>query len=486
MVVHTVLDSIACTPTANTNIPAFPGFIGAANQATTGTSQVSATANFGGGNAYVRYTYQYVQKDGTVVDRTDGGASQQNFVRYCEYPGQRLFPDVKFEVNGNPLDEYTSEAMIFHQKFRVAPGKLTGWKRLVGQEVPVPAYADLCAINGESWASTEAVDLELVSGAAAPASATSASDNARELSEVVNGHQTPKLTQPALDMWIPLLFWFNRDARLAIPSVSIPYGQRFITVQIENQANIVYSAPGNLYLQLTVERFDNANGLSTGAAITSYRRWQTREPVLVPSSTVNTTQNIGTIELYINNIFVNPEIHDIYIKRIGFSLIRVYRFQRVTFNTSSGDQLLSQLKWPIETIFAGLRPQFNVARPVYSGLSVTSGNVNSWRDWHKLTSLTDNLCEGVSNASALLPTTNADPTLITVATSATQSSAVRDRRLVYQTSQKTIDVVSITAHGIPIFNQFNAEFFSDYMPYQYGGYNVVTPEDRGALMINFC
>lgn len=173
-------------------------------------------------------------------------------------------------------------------------------------------------------------------------------------------------------------------------------------------------------------------------------------------------------------------------EKCGFSLIRVYRFQRVTFNTSSGDQLLSQLKWPIETIYAGLRPQFNVARPVYSGLSVTSGNVNCWRDWHKLTSLTDNLCEGISSAAGLLPTTNADPTLITVASSATQSSAVRDRRLVYQTSQRTIDVVSITAHGIPIFNQFNAEFFSDYMPYQYGGYNVVTPEDRGALMINFC
>jgi hypothetical protein len=50
------------------------------------------------------------------------------------------------------------------------------------------------------------------------------------------------------------------------------------------------------------------------------------------------------MELYINNIFVNPEVHDIYIKRIGFSPDpRVPRAQRSACNQESADEkLLSQ------------------------------------------------------------------------------------------------------------------------------------------------
>lgn len=483
MVVHTILDSVSCTTAAAGSIPAFPGYIGAANQATSGTSSVSGANATPAAGLYTRYTYEYVNLDGTVVDRT--AATAQNFVRYCEFPGERLFKNVKFEVNGNPLDEYTAEAMIFHQKFKVAPGKLTGWKRLVGQEVPVDAYSDLCAISGASAFPAEANGL-LISGAAAPVAARNAADTCRELGKVVNGAQTPKATQPALDMWIPLLFWFNKDARLSIPSVSIPYGQRFITIELEAQDKIVFPAAGNLFLQLTVERFANSNGQATGTAITNYRRYVTREPVVVPNSTVSTSQGVNTIELYINNIFVNPEIHDIYIKRIGFSLIRVYRFQRITVNTPQGEQLLSQLKWPIETIYAGLRPQFNITKPSYSGLAVSSGNANTHRDWHRLTKLDDAVCEQLSRAGSLLPTNNADPTAIDAASAQSQTSQWSSKRLTYTLSTKTIKTVKITAHGIPIFNDFNAEFFSNYMPYQYGGYNVITPEDEGALMINFC
>jgi hypothetical protein len=57
----------------------------------------ATTATPAAGN-YTRYTYNYVKLDGSVVDRTADTA--QNFVRYAEYPGQRLFKNVKFEVNG--------------------------------------------------------------------------------------------------------------------------------------------------------------------------------------------------------------------------------------------------------------------------------------------------------------------------------------------------------------------------------------------------
>ncbi len=104
----------------------------------------------------------------------------------------------------NPLDDYVSEAYIYHQKFRIAPNKMTGWKRLVGQEVPLDAYSDLMSINGTSNFAAVAVDLEDVNGDAAAGATVSATQTARRLTQIVNGPQTPKATQPALDLWIPL------------------------------------------------------------------------------------------------------------------------------------------------------------------------------------------------------------------------------------------------------------------------------------------
>ena len=102
------------------------------------------------------------------------------------------------------MDEYTAEAMMFKQKFRVAPGKATGWKRLVGQEVPIEGYTGLVSIAGASnWSAALANRLD-VNGNAAVGAPTSAATTARKLVQVVNGPQTPKLVQPALDLWVPL------------------------------------------------------------------------------------------------------------------------------------------------------------------------------------------------------------------------------------------------------------------------------------------
>lgn len=102
------------------------------------------------------------------------------------------------------VDEYDSNAYVYHQKFRIAPNKMTGWKRLVGQEVPVEAYSDILTVAGSSVFPAAVVDLEDVDGDAVAGGPVSASQTARRLTSVVNGPQTAKATQPALDMWIPL------------------------------------------------------------------------------------------------------------------------------------------------------------------------------------------------------------------------------------------------------------------------------------------
>lgn len=93
--------------------------------------------------------------------------------------------------------------MMYHQKFRVAPGKMVGWRRLVGQEVPVEAYSDLLAITGTSNWNSQIVGLVDVNGDAAVGSPVNATNTCRRLSQVLNGAQTPKQTQPILDLWVP-------------------------------------------------------------------------------------------------------------------------------------------------------------------------------------------------------------------------------------------------------------------------------------------
>jgi hypothetical protein len=201
MVVNAKLSAVSATSWVAGSIPAYPAAIGS----TIISPQQSATDDTVNG-IYKRYTYQYVTADGTPVDRSTFVG--KNHVRYCEYPGQRLLQNVRFDVNGNPLDEYNFEVTNMHQKFKVCPGKLTGWKRLVGQEVPVEAYSDLSTMAGASLFPADHTGLVLAGGTTpAPVAPRNATLSSRRLEHVVYGPQTPKETQPALDMWIPLLFW---------------------------------------------------------------------------------------------------------------------------------------------------------------------------------------------------------------------------------------------------------------------------------------
>jgi len=93
---------------------------------------------------------------------------------------------------------------MYFQKFKVTPNKLTGWKRLVGQEVPIEAYSNLISIAGTSNYSAAVVNLLDVNGNAVVGGPVSAASTCRQVSAVVNGPQTPKATQPALELWVPL------------------------------------------------------------------------------------------------------------------------------------------------------------------------------------------------------------------------------------------------------------------------------------------
>jgi hypothetical protein len=309
-----------------------------------------------------------------------------NQVRYCDFLGHRLIQRVRFEVNGNFLDEYGTDVMNMHYNYTVPSDKRLSWLRCIGQETP---HQGLITLNPGV-------------------------DEYREVKQIVDGPQTPKQSHEVVDLWIPLLLWFCLDSRLSIPSVSIPYGQRFIKILF---------APASL--------------IARGTPAANY-----------------TPPSVEICELYINNLFVNPEIHDLFIRRIGFSLIRVHRQNNLTVTDSSGQLKLDQLKYPTETLYIGLRPTINLS---------------SMEDWHRYYFVDDR----VVPYPVAIPNPVPPPLYLNAFSTAT-----------YKLPIQTLDTISLETHAIEIYPTIPAQFFRKYVPYRFGD-NINAPDDPGLLMVTF-
>jgi hypothetical protein len=434
----------------------------------------------------------------TATDNTAGGASNAPAFRYCAFPGERLFRTVNFKVNGNDLDSYTPNSAVMFRNFLVGANRRHAWNRCMGQETAVAG-----------WFRQPGVDCTGTSDAATGVNGGSTMASHRLAASVLRGYQTPKLTPDNLEMWIPLLFWFNLDPRLAVPSVSIPHGQRFIEITLA-AANQIYGL---------VPR-----GVGT---------WTSPRGTLTAAS-----NEIGKAELYINNIFVNPEIHDIFIKRIGFNLIRVHR-EQVSPIASTGESqiLLNNMKWPIETLYVGARvasyastttarhfdnwscfrtrtwTAYN-APGVPTSVGTTPITVGTSLAWGVAASGVSTVTGGVGTLFTALAAGDTVSILgslqtVTVVTSALVMTVAPgfNAALVLDLANLTVlqcvnkpgalkaevpvetdnlDHVSLLAHSINLYQTTETAFYTDLMPFVYGGPNFSAPDDRGLIMINFC
>lgn len=241
------------------------------------------------------------------------------------------------------------------------------------------------------------------------------------------GLQTLKFLQPSEDLWVPAQFWSCQDASHALLNDLVPNTQRKVAVDL---------APLNLIIQ--------QRGQVSGDV----------EPLSFDRARLD-------IDLYVNNIFTNPEVHQIFASRVGFSLIRVHRRQQASLSLAQSNVHLSQLKYPAEYLWMGVRDRANAA------------NFDHWHLFGRRRVRTD--------ATALLqPASIWNSTLSIcqlVCRSATETS----------TLDPIIDSVKLTAHGIDLFPQLPASFFTNYLPQRYfHGTAIVTPRDTSVLHFAFC
>ena len=395
---------------------------------------------------------------GTDASQAVAGTPDQDsaVLRYVAFPGERILRRTRFSVNGNPLDEYTAESTVLNRLFKLSECKKHAYYRAVGQQVPETGSLlqwdaqdnQANAVIPSIWPTPEEENLAEVKvnyGPQTPRPLRAPRTNLL----VSNIADANGWWQPRLEMFIPLHFWFNDDPRLMIPSVSIPYGQRFIEFDLEQAANMYDFAT-------------RATGLITEVAIT------------VPT--------IEVCELYINNVFVNPEVHDIYIKRIGFSLVRVHRIQEHAVRETQEEILLNNMKWPIEAMFLGIRPDQNIA----TRTTITAPAVNTYTAGTgvEFAEFLDGWCtfylheRRQSRYSHVAGLYNAPV--------ANNLAANWSAQMWIEHQRPAITRMTLRLHGIPIYNDFPWQFYNQYLPFKYGSGNICSSDDLGALAVFFC
>jgi|NOAtaT_7_FD_contig_31_2811441_length_2086_multi_18_in_0_out_0_1 hypothetical protein len=400
----------------------------------------------------------------------------QNYVHYAEFPLHALIKSVRFQVNSNDIDNYTQETDNFYVHFLLPPGKLAAYYKCVGQELPQDGYTGLIT-NVSTDATNDVTDVLDVSPTIPDSISRGNQVSARKRVQVMTGFQTPAKQQPPLLGIYPNKFDHCKGIRKAIPVLAIPNTEREFTYNFATQERVVFTSPSNLFLEKIVDVMtldDDAapttvvGNMLTLNNVTRIDTTRTLTPVTLDGS-VLPTQTFKRAEEYLNNVFIDPAIHDLYLERIGFSLTRVHRTQAINVSTESGEHTLSSFKWPLEFFFAGLRPSSN-------------GTDAPQRNWWRYSYNVE-----VEAVSPIYTTTWSKSSNVVFGAGAQIEHTFTGpgETVTYDLQYPTINKFKVSLQAIDLYEELDSIFFNSYLPAVYGNYYINSTPDKSALFITF-
>lgn len=331
-----------------------------------------------------------------AVGNPNGDPLTATRYRYCDFPGIKLFKRVEVTVDKDPIDEYTCEDVLFHMRHRIPDDKRNGFERMVGQE-------------------------EVQSG-----TYYHADRNINQVMFFKDGPQTPKPYQEELELWVPLIFDFNTDIGRSLHNKVIGSQQVFIEF---------FLAP----VREIIQALDSTN-------------------TVIPNGI--TSLEIKDFTLYTKNVYLNPEINDLFSEKYNLSMIRVHKRHIVSLTNNATDVLLSSLKYPIECMHFAFRPNKNV--------DFVNNAQNAFTCWHKMGAVTRKCVPipAIINKASIHPY---------------QQLVVRTAR--YEKCVPPVTQIGFKAHGNNVYPSLPENFYHDYQNYIIPGF--MTPDECGYYSVTF-
>ena len=181
----------------------------------------------------------------------------------------------------------------------------------------------------------------------------------------------------------------------------------------------------------------------------------------IPSSiTLPITKVDFTAELYVNNLYVENYIADIYEAHTDFTLFRCHKSQVKSLDKSSDNVLLNQLKFPVEHLRIGFRSTDN------------KNDLDLWCMFGKAKTYTD------ANA-VRVPIMTYNPSIPAVQLLHRQGKNVDNLDTV-------VDRFNILAQTMSLFPDAPSSFYSQYLPQRYfDKTSLVSSKDKSAYHVPF-
>jgi hypothetical protein len=397
-------------------------------------------------------------------------ATLQNYVYYCDNLAHGLFTKHEFDVNSTPVDTYTSYTDAFYMYCLLPQNKLTAYQRCIGQEVPIRGVYSGLGYDQTPPSGSGMGGLGPIGTANftknPPSTDVFGSPQARHQVMILNGPQTPKLVQPALTLIYPYKFDFCESPSNSLPVLQIPGAPREIRSTFNSSSNVIFTKSPVFLEKTTVS---SSYSGTTAASLSGAQSFTTYTPVALTASTAQVSASPFNISVYINNIFIDKNIHDIYIQRVSLALCRVHLSSLTAVTSNQQPVLLSTFKWAVEYFFIGMQP-------VYS--STVAGADQNWDKFQYFVQrsyVTSTASSGV----------NATTTTASITTQVTTGLPIY-----YQDPTDIMTAIQITINTLDYFQTgitgLTVRFFDSYTVFRVGGYKIQGYNSYGGFaMVNF-
>jgi hypothetical protein len=244
-----------------------------------------------------------------------------------------------------------------------------------------------------------------------------------EIRHIRAGFQTKKSYQPELDLWIPLIFWFTKDSESSLPILKTK----------------------------TLQKYINLIPCSLAKLLKAYDPLDNEIPLPF--------NELGMIscEMYLNNLFVDPRIAEIYMNDIGFNIIRQFKHTRLQLSKATDKKILKDFPHVIESMRMGFRPTVNE---------------NDFEDWYRFTK--------VANNSITIPAVISNPP---------NPPLLVYRSMTYKTETLPVSIFSLKIDNAYLFEELPYELINTFTPHmaQIQGKNgkQMYPSDKGLSLVSF-